>query len=351
MVAVCTAVSALALAGACTSGSEDYSVASMLEQLPPTQESEEVLIFTADVAAAEEANGVERPEDTSDPGAVARWGSELMGYDDPDVPVFVPFGEGLGRQQLQSVDEFEEELGWSAIDVDMFVENSMAIRGFLAAHGDFDDETLADDLEAVDDEIVSAGTGDDFEMTATRTTARPMGVPLRLAQRDGWIASSASTPLVRHWLSGEGTMADDEQLVAVAEALDDQDAVSAVIAQGVSVGEAEQAPEIAEENAELMPEAFSYVGVGWTVEDGEGRLALAYSFESDEAAEASIPVFEAQYSDGLLQGARPMAELFSLASAEAEGNVTVLVVDRGEGVRAPDIMELLIRRELPVLHR
>lgn len=230
---------------ACTGGGgdldsgDDYSVEGALGELPASVGTDDLLVQTADVSAATELSGLERPTDL-DPEAVSDWILPLTGVrlsDSPPAPVFVPVPAVVNPRELIRIEEFDDELGWSLLDVDSFVEQSTAPETFAVVTGDFEDDQLNPDLAQVSDDIVSAGDGDDLEPNVDQSSAaRPVGTPLRMSQDGDRIVASASTPLVQEWVAGgDETLADDETLASVAAVLDDADVVAAVLASGSSM--------------------------------------------------------------------------------------------------------------------
>lgn len=256
-----------------TDSGDDYSVEGALAELPASVGSDAPLIQTADLDAATELSGLERPTDL-DPETVSDWISPLVGVrmpDSPPAPVFVPVPAVVNPRELIRIDEFDEELGWSLLDVDTFVEQSTPPETFAVVTGAFDSDQLNPDLAPASDAVVSAGEGDDLEPDLDETlAARPLGVPLRMAQDEGRIAASPSTPFVEDWTAGpDETLADNESLASVAAALDDADAVAAVLTSGLPVaGVAMRQPEQLSTVAEQLPaDPFDTVGIGWGVDD------------------------------------------------------------------------------------
>ena len=115
--------------------------------------------------------------------------------------------------------EMEEQVGWSVVDVDSFV----ATNDFLVASGEFDDDTLDEDLAEVEGDIVTDVEGKDHEEHPDQPTAFDYdGAPTRFAHDDGRIAASSETDAVRGWLDDEESLADDDAYADVAKALDEE---------------------------------------------------------------------------------------------------------------------------------
>lgn len=355
---------------ACDGGSggwgagSSYSVQGSLEQLPAAESgSGQVMIQTADLDAASELSGLERPTDV-DGDALVAWLMPLTGgpSDDGPAPVFVPLAQVFNPQSIRMHDEFADELGWSLVDAQAFVERLSPPQSLAVIAGDFDDSTLSEDLPEVADGVVTAGEGEDLESNLTElTNARPLGIPLRLAQNDHLIAAGPSTAEISSWLAGpDETLGDDPHLAGVAAALDDADSVSAVLVTGASMAltdalgamSAEQVAALEDRLAPMLPEAFQAVGVGWGADDGASIITLAYSFDSEDAAEKSVPLFEELFANGTsLQAAQPLSDLLTLDDAGRNGEVVVLTVSVPEGRSPGDVFQMLQRADVPFLHR
>src|SRR5699024_2059887 len=96
----------------------------------------------------------------------------------------------------------------------------------LVVTGDFDDDTLAADLEDLGEGVYSAGSGPDLYADLQQTTAlRPTGTPLRLARDGDGIMVDVEEQAGREGVPGarRATAAAAGAVLAVAVALDAQD--------------------------------------------------------------------------------------------------------------------------------
>ncbi|MCK0110870.1 hypothetical protein MWU75_01765 [Ornithinimicrobium sp. F0845] len=366
------AVTAL-VATACSGGAEDglgtgeaYTVLGALAELPGPP-SPGLMIQTADLTGATEAAGLERP-DTPEGIALVEWISPLLGQpigeSGEPAPVFVPVAEVFNLQQLHQHQEFQESLGWSLVDVDSFAELVLPPERFAVVAGDFDESTLAADLPEVAEGVVTFGEGEDLSTDLENASVvSRLGQPIRLAQQDGRVVAASGTAAVEDWLAGlDETLADDESLAAVAAALDEQDAVSAVLLSGGSFQGAQTlagsgAPEstvaqLQDELAGLPSAAFGTVGIGWTVQDGEPVIAVAYHLGSEDAVERAAPEFEAMYQDGVeLTSGRPVSASVELLSVESSGQVLVVRAASAEPARVRWLLNQLSARDVPFAHQ
>src|SRR5690606_3235163 len=136
-------------------------------------------------------------------------------------------------------------------------------ESFTVVAGDVGADDLDDHVGEAVDGIWTAGEGDDFTISPDdRTPVRPLGTPLHMAVApDSLLGISPSTPMVQAWLAGDGSMADDAAMLAVAERLDAAGVHSAIL---------------------FGPDddtTYDALGAGWSHVDGEpvGRLVLHFA--------------------------------------------------------------------------
>ncbi|HEV7721735.1 MAG TPA: hypothetical protein VGO60_10640 [Iamia sp.] len=348
-------VSVLALATAATgcggddpdhlAAGDDFSVEGALAELPvpDLDDAPGIMVTVVDLEAAAEANEAgERPD--ADADEVGRWFSTATGSstDAEDVPpVFVPSVDTLGGNQLASLDEIRVELGWTFLDVDAVAEVLAAPFRFGVVAGDVGPETLKDaGLEETEEGVFAVGEGEDGEVDPEGATpARPLGSPLRTAAEDGRLVVASSTEAVFQWVDGEPeTLAEDDDLRAVAAALDDADAVSAYLTTAVPGSGAEGDDE---------QERFTAIGIGWAVEDGESRIAVVYAYDSEEAAETAVDQVEAAYGATTTTTNTPVSDQLALDDVEAKGAVVVAHVHPGPDGRPQSPLAMLQQGDVP----
>ena len=265
-----------------TSSSKEYSVAGSLEQVPASAAQDDAaLIMSGDLDRASEIAGVERP---SGSGArdVVPWLQSITGgtVDGERSDVSIMPLDALRLINATRLDEVDDELGWSVLDVRTYTGVDAPPGHFAAMTGEFDDDEIDAAQGDREDDIWSLG-GEDFSVDPKEiSAARPIGGSVRTALHDGLLAESASTPPVRDWLDGDDTLADDDTLLAVARALDDHDVYSSLITrtagQSSSSGTDRTTPDAAVD-AELAP--FDVIGLGSADDDGEAKAVLVYHSE------------------------------------------------------------------------
>jgi hypothetical protein len=334
-----------------------YSVQASLAELPASVGGDQPLVLTGDLNRASEVAGLARPAD-ADGDDARRWLSSLSGAvsaTDPSPQAFVPFPDQLIPTTVDPADA----LGWSVLDVDDFVAVDQPPVHFLVVSGAFDADTLDPDLAEVDDGIVTDVEGADHEFDVQHPTAlSPLGAPTRLAERDGRIAASSSTDAVREWLDDHDTLADDEGFAAVARALDDQDAYSAVLSPAphgidptVFLGGIDSTPEsvhkkVAKLEAELLDDPYDDVGIGWSADDDGALVSVAYHFGSEDQAEDSVDALRDLYESGVsVQTQRPYSEDLEVEDVTTSGAVAVVRARPAPDASVDAILQMLTARE------
>lgn len=289
---------------------EGYSVLGALAEVPASALDEgEPLIMTADVATATEVARLARPSDTEDMEALSDWMSVLAGYplDGKRLrTVFVPMGPMLQRPFVTlSFDAFEEQFGWSVVDVDTFVETALSKESYLMVSGDIDAE--------------AEYAGSDH---------------VAVALTDGKAVMASSQEHVDAWLDGgSDTLADDEALAALASALDDGDVLAATLFPGTE-------PDGGGDGS--TSEAWSRAGIGW----GEDAILLAYHYPSADAAQRAVQDFEELFRSDDPAGA-DARRFLRLRETSVDGPVVVLTVRPTADGAAISPYELYMRRQAP----
>lgn len=344
----------------------DYSVQNALTILPSSEGDETQLIVTADLDAASEQSGLERPTSFDDKDAVKTWLdalSDVSSDDAESAAVFVPFATSLQvAHLLGSFLPFDEEVGWSVLTAATFVERHSPPQTFMVVSGDFESSPFPDDLPEVADGVVTAGDGEDLHRDLhDRTAARPLGDPLRMATQGPYVAAARTIDEVSAWLDGSyESVAEKADFTAVAKALDDAGVVSAALSSGASrslSGYAKSPQGLEQLTAELnladaIPaDPFTTVGIGWAAEDGEPVITVAIKFADEDAAGDSLPAFEQMFSNAsTLLLATPLSELYTFQGAEADGSVAIVTLAPGEGAPVSSIYQALRTQDLPFLY-
>lgn len=334
------AVAAVALAAsACgsdgTAGADGaFSLVALLDELPADLASSDdmVVVAAADFEAASVAGGLERPAPGTDPTAdeARDWLNQLTGVPAggsqtaPPVAVLIP--EAASPQQLLRHDEFVDEVGWSLLDVDQFVEYQVPPNVFTVVQGDIDPDALESAMGPAEGDIWRLGPEEDFAIDATETSpTRPFGQALRLAHDGDRLAIARSTPLIEAWLDDGDTLADHALLPAVARKLDAAGVYAAMLAAGEDISlPAGAARSPAASDDELVLDPFPAIGVGLGHSDGTTTVTVVYHFADADTAATNASRVEARVQEGRSSlTTRPLAETFSLGSVETDGPLVI----------------------------
>ncbi len=259
-------------------------------------------------------------------------------------------------------DDFDSEIGLDVGAIETYAGISGPPTNFSAFTGDLE---LSPSLDEIGGGVRTLGSGDDLErdLEAISPLSR-IGVPLRLGQRDGAVATSTRTPAIEAWLEDDGeSLADDDRFVEVARAMDRVGAPTAVIVEGdfgfdpASILGAGVTPEQAEQLVEefegsAVDEPFRIVGVGGAEIDGEASIVAVYLFADDDAAEQSVDSIEELWSDTVLASIQqPVSELVDFESAVVEGSVVTVVARPLEGRSTQLGIQFLFRSDVMFQHR
>lgn len=352
-VALATALG-LTLTAGCSGGDGEFSIAAMVGELPDpgTEAGSSLLVQAADLDRAEEILGVTGP--TGDAPPSEEWLTQISGIR-VDTPVYLPLPDVLQPQSTVQVVE-ENELGWSLGDVSSYASVSSPPQGSLVVRGDFTDESLSSSLTDLGDGVLSAGEGDDNQI-GQPTALRPLGAPLRLARDGDEILVSRSTETVRTWKDGgeQATLADRAGLVELGTRLDDADAVSALmvtpidpveVALGTRLDPAQIESQLAELESWVIATPFDAVAIGWLSEQDGPRVAVAYHFGSESLAQGAVEQVKKAWTDGIqVQSTRPLSEVATVDSAEAEGSSVVVRLTPVEGTPLSVFASMVMQRE------
>ncbi|WP_409332553.1 hypothetical protein [Trujillonella humicola] len=304
-------------------GGED-SVLGMLALLPPLDADELGVVTVTRWHAGAAAHGVEVPGPGADADAILDYVAALT-LDDGGL------AQGSALLDLTTVarSSTEEDFGFGAQQIAADVSAGLPPRVLSAARGDFDPEavteaTLAGPVGAGTEQVEVDGVpvlrwlGDLETDLSQRHALSPVGLAGRLGLPDGGTLLHAGSDdgIARLVAAATGgpSLADDEDLAAVAAALD---------AEGVLAAQLTTRPE----GSDL---GYDAVGIG-LVRDGAARVVLAYATGSAaEAATLSAEVEELLTAGSSRAGGRPWSSLLSDPDVGTEGSlVTVTATVEG----------------------
>ncbi len=213
--------------------------------------------------------------------------------------------------------------------------------------GEFELEASLDELS---DAVLSVGGGDDFEPNIDgRTDWNPIGRPMRLAERPGAVALSTSTPVIEDWVAGpEMSIAEQPDFAAAAAALDARRVVNAYLLEADFAGGFQ--PDLAADLAGI--DAYSVVGIGiGPNRQGDARVAVAYVFDDEDAAAASLGALGALWLNGTsLMTGEPFDAHVAVPNAELEGRTVVVEFAPESGIDTLFPVNALVRRDVVFVH-
>lgn len=339
---------------------DSWSVAAALATVPDDG-SDEFQITAADLAGAAELFGVVPPAFAADADAVADWVRAMTFPGDTperELPVWVPIAEPLLPLDHTALPEFDELVGWSILDVDSFVHYQPPPPGYLLeVTGRFADDALAD-LAPAADGVVTTREDEDFATDLEgRSPLDQLGRAVRLARDGNRIAVALSVATTEEWLAGDGpTLADDEALLAVAEALDAVGVLSAQMFRydfrfglGPGVTSAEQADRVLA--AVPVDTPFDTVGIGWTVAaDDTARVVAVYA--AAESPDTLAEQLELAYTEGVsLATAAPVTDVLGAEAVEVtvDGDI-VTVTYEPVGRFWATAVQAIFQRDVPFVY-
>lgn len=313
--------------------------------------SVEVLI--GDVSAAAEVGGLARPgagRDLED--EVVGWTYELSrGVDDESAELTLALP--LQFQDPSFALAADEDLGLDVGAMERYAAIRAAQFQMLVMAGDL---SLSSALDELGGGVVTLGGGEDYEFDLEQRGIDQLGRPTRLAENDGSIALSFSTAAIEEWIAGGDSMAEADDYLAVARALDNAGALGAYFIEAdFEFTDADAVTsEAADRVREGFPitESFDIVGIGMTVNDGIVGNAVSYAFTNAKEAEEAMRGIEDAWTTAELlhENGLTIDALFEFQSIEQTDNVVTVQVVSADDRDTTSILNLLFRSEVPLVH-
>ncbi len=349
--------------GSVSGGAGDRSLSSHLAALPVSDGDDFLVVTYADLARAAEIGDIERPDDLGDSDAIVDYVMDISGQqreegESPRVAAYLPTAAQLQRSATDQ-EAFADEVGWSFLDVDSFIERDTPPRRLSLLTGDFDRDELDAALDDNGDEGWLIGDPDGGVDVQQTSVARPIGETLwmdldgdrlAVAWADGDIGRVAEAE------DGVNLLAEDAGLAALATALDDRDVYSAVLTSSedaLSVPFAERVlgvgatPELIEA-MEGLPQCSGMTAAATAIaDDGEPLLVLAIAHRNEDAAESNVEAVTTALTEGdQMARQRPWSDLLTVEAVEAEGTVVVATARPADMVLAR-WYQLIVDRSFP----
>ena len=308
-------------------GGSDDSLTAMLALLPPMEDDELGVVTVSRWHAAAEAYGVPVPDAGADEDELLDYLTSLTTGDGGLIA-----GSNLANLDTALSAPTEDQFGFALQQIAADISVGLPPGVLSAARGEFDPDAIAeatrsgpvaDDVE----EVEVAGVPvlrwrEDFDTDFDQINAlSPIGSAGRLGLPDDrtllYAAHDDGIEALVDAQQGGASLADDEDLAAVARALDAQDVLSAQLT-------------LRPGGSDL---SYETVGIGFAWDDG-GRVVLAYSTGSEADAESLASSLEDLLTSGdTVAGGQPWSELLAEPEIRAEGSV-VTVVATAEGPAA-----------------
>jgi hypothetical protein len=342
MAASAVALAASVSVSACSSDGGSLvsgeSIHDMLGALPEPEGGEVGVVAYADLSAAAEIAGVEAPDDASDEEAVGRYlgsifafGASQEGDGDGSVAGAIP--PSIVQHVAAQPEVMSDEVGWNVLEVDRFAEISPSEgpTGVTVLQGDFDGGDIEDAPGATEEDgaVVLGDPSGDLDLRE-RSEVRRMGEPWWM-DLDGnrLVITGAAQDMeaARSAHGGDGTLAGNAVLAALAEALDGEDAYAAQLtAAPGTVGE--QALEDRPDAQELCGEqalADMPAGVATGIADDDGPVVLVALVHTDDAAaRANAESLEELVREGTsLMTGEPWSDRLTVDQVTRNGPVVV----------------------------
>jgi hypothetical protein len=344
-------------------GAGDSSLSSHLAALPAAEGDDVVIVTYADLARAAEIGGIERPDDLGDTDAIVDYLMEIGGQrreegETPRVAALLPTAAQV-QSSAAALEDFADEVGWSILDVDSFAERDTPPRRVSVLTGDFDRDRLDEALDDNGDEGWVIGDPEGGVNIEDTSAARPLGETLWMDLDGGRLAitwDEGDIGRVAAADGGDGTLAGDPGLAALAAALDDRDVYSAMLASNGDVLSASFAERSLGASAtperiaamEDLPRCTGMTAVATAIaDDGEPLLVLAIAHADEDAAEGNVDAVTTALTEGdrsFQQG--PWSGIVTVESVEAEGTVLVATARPADMVLA-QWHQFLVDRSFP----
>ncbi len=354
---------ALAACGGDSDGGGDGFVVGGLAEIPAdlrdSGERGDLQIVVTDISRASDLLGLEPPAPDRSADSIREGAGALQGFPGPDaartpLSVFLPGLLGESGTWL-APEKVEADTGMSPGAIESLVTADATPISFAVTRGALE---VAPSLADLGDGVVTVGDGEDLEPNVEATSEwRALGRPVRLAQRDGAVAWSLSTPLTRDWAGGvDQSLAAVEQFAQAARALDDRDVVSAILIESsfIADGRAPQtaSPAEIEEYLATIPDVapFSLVAVGVAVTADEPRSIVVYAFGSEGAAEGAVEPLRDAWANSTDRDGRPVSVRFTIDAIVAEGSLVVLELSLGVDSSTTTPAQMVFARETVFLH-
>lgn len=287
------------------------SLGDLLALAPAVGAADGVTIEYIDLDAVSELLGIQRPRG-ADSATVDAW-VEAIRHDTSDDGSQAAVALVPGPLRMPGTSSVAAStIGWNLGDVAALADIDDNLDEIVVATGDVETADL-DAVATTDGDVWSIAEGDDFAQDPDLLSAvNELGIPLRLAWRDGVVAVTRTTASAQAFATGTPTLTSGEPLLAaVAAPMTARDVYGAVLIRLTTA----------------RPGSYDAHAVGQAVIDGQRLAIWAYHPSPDTTVEALAALAEEALSTGSSQRLGvTWSELFPGASVGTEGDVVVLTL-------------------------
>jgi hypothetical protein len=317
-------------------------------------------VIVNDYAAAAEELGLERPDQgEADEDDVADWFIPLTSGREEVVGALQPSAFFSSGNFLED-EAWRDEVGWAPIDIDVVAEvgPSDDHTGYYAFTGDFDPEAIEDavtdddnpfPIEVETDEVAGVevytwGEDDEIDPEAI-TPVRPLG-------RGGRMAVLGEHTILWAWqteamedgieaATGEAdSLADNDELSALAEAMDEAGAHAALFSTDEEIFEG------ADTGGPEPLEPYLAFATGVVADEGGGEVVVGILHEDDDIAEENVERLEEIISGGTSSRTRqPWVEIFPGGDLDTDGAILTAKLRVAEPPQATIWVQLAFTRD------
>lgn len=332
-----------------------YLLAEELNYLADPARDSLITIQASDFERVAEILGEDKPSG-SEPNAdeLLAWASAAsLPADDGSPALATIFPSSLGWDQyIANTEVIDDTLGVSPWNVTRFAEVVAPPTGSTVIQGDYDTDRITAALGDPGDGVWSIGEelAQNFEQSEALP---PLGAGLRLAEADDRLLLFREEQPLRGVISGNGSLADDDQISALATALDHAGWYSAMIIANHDFSIAlpvDLNPDAYDFDDSLLLDPFLALGAAVDVVDDEHVVHVAYVHDDAAGAESNADRIVALVDEGVMFTGRKVSDLFTIVDTQVDD--TVLTVSFSLTDTAPGAIWAMIgQREALMTHR
>ena len=311
--------------------------AALLDEVPADVVRDGPVVVTiGDLDAATDLAGVDRPNGSSTDGADEWLLRAISGGDETTTGDVAYVDLPFPSVDWWDLAGWEDELGWSLVDVSRFVDvSASSVLGqdvgplligdrFTVFTGPAATTPPPPDLAEAGDGVVRAGGPGDACNLNESTPARRQGCPLYLAQDGDRLLTASSTELVDAWRTDERpTLADDADIVAVVDALGSSWTTVQVRRDDFSRGPASD-PGMSDDD--VLPAPFEVVGLAWAGDADGAVVTVAYLHADADDATRNAGALERVWGGRSVASSTTLDERLDVEAVGTDGRLATVTL-------------------------